>query len=94
MSNFLYNNNNYCDVFIAQWQQSHKEGYCHNPILREWESETHTPEIGTWESFGTAKISEFDCKGQNTSHQDVLYIIEKLLKCKCQKWVRMGHLDI
>jgi hypothetical protein len=35
-----------------------------------------------------------DCKGQNTSHCNVLYIIEKLLKCRCRKWPHMGHLDI
>ncbi len=32
------------------------------------EDETHTFEIGIWKSFGSSKISEFDCKGQNTSH--------------------------
>jgi hypothetical protein len=32
--------------------------------------------------------------GQNTSHRGVLYIIEKLSKCKCRKWARMNHLDI
>ncbi len=48
----------------------------------------------TWESFGTPKTLEFDCKGQNTSHWGVFYIIEKLSKCRCRKWARMGHLDI
>jgi hypothetical protein len=33
---------------------------CRNPILRECEDETHIPEMGTWESSGTPKISEFD----------------------------------
>jgi hypothetical protein len=67
---------------------------CRNPILRECEDETHTPEMGTWESSGTFKISEFDCKGQNTSHWGVLYIIGKLSKFKCRKWARMSYLDI
>jgi len=71
-----------------------EEGDCRNPTLRKCEDETHTPEMGTWESFGTPKILEFDCRGQKTSHWGVLYIIEKLLKCRCRKWVRMGHLDI
>jgi hypothetical protein len=62
--------------------------------LGECEDETHTPEKGTWEFFGTPKTSEFDCKGQNTSHWGVLYIIGKLLKCRCWKWSRMSHLDI
>jgi hypothetical protein len=61
-----------------------------------WKSvdETHTSEIGTWESSGTPETLEFDCRGQNTSHWCVLHIIESLSKCRCQKWPRMGHLDI
>jgi len=58
------------------------------------ENETHTPEIGTWESSGTPKISEFNCRDQNTSHWGVLYIIGKLLKFRCRKWPCIGHLDI
>jgi hypothetical protein len=67
---------------------------CRNPTLRECEDETHTPEMGTWESFGTLETSEFHCKGQNTSHWGVLYIIRNLSKCRCRKWVCMGHLGI
>jgi len=52
------------------------------------------PKMGTWEFSGTFETSEFDCKGQKTSHWGVLYIIEKLLKCRCRKWARKGHLDI
>ncbi len=40
---------------------------CCNPTLRECEDETHTPEMGTCESFGTPKTSELNFKGQNTS---------------------------
>jgi hypothetical protein len=36
------------------------------PLLKECEDDTHTPEMGTWESFGTPKTSEFNCRGQNT----------------------------
>jgi len=36
------------------------------PFLEKCEDDTHTPEMGTWESFGTPEISEFDCRGQNT----------------------------
>jgi hypothetical protein len=50
--------------------------------------------MGIWESSGTFKTLEFDCRGQNTLHWGVIYIIGKLSKCRCQKWVRMGHLDI
>jgi hypothetical protein len=69
-------------------------GKCRNPTLRECENETHTPKIGTWESFGTLETSEFNFRGQKTSHWGVLYIIGKLAKCRCRKWAPMGHLDI
>jgi hypothetical protein len=61
-----------------------------------WKSEddTHALEMGSWESFGTPKTSEFNCMGQNTSPWNVPYIIENLLKHRCQKWPRMNHLDI
>ncbi len=64
------------------------------PHLGECEDEIHTPEMGTWESFRTPQISECNCRGQNTSHLNDLYIIGKLLKCRCRKWPRMRHLDI
>jgi len=64
------------------------------PYLGECEDETHTPEIGTWESSGTPKTSEFNCRGQNTSHWGVFYTIGNLLKCRCRKWPCMGHLNI
>jgi len=47
-----------------------------------------------WESSGTPKNSERDCRGQNTSHWGIFYTVEKVLKCKCPKWPRMSHLDI
>jgi hypothetical protein len=61
-----------------------------------WKSvkETHTPEMGTWESFETLETSELDYRGQNTLHWGVFYIIGKLWKFRCRKWARMGHLDI
>jgi hypothetical protein len=37
-------------------------------LLEEWEDDTHTPKMGTWESTETPKILEFDHKGQNTLH--------------------------
>jgi hypothetical protein len=67
---------------------------CRNPTLKECEDETHTPKIGTWESSETFETSEFDCRGQNTLHWGVLYIIGKIAKCKCRKWPCLGHLDI
>jgi hypothetical protein len=67
---------------------------CRNPILEEWEDDSLTPKMGTWEFVGTPETSKFNCKGQNTSHRGVLYIIGKLSKCKCRKWAHMSHLDI
>jgi hypothetical protein len=51
-------------------------------------------QIGTWESPGIPETLKFDCRGQNTLHWGVLYIIRKLSKFKYRKWARMGHLDI
>jgi hypothetical protein len=67
---------------------------CHNPTLKECEDNTHTPEMGTWESSGTPKNLELDCRGQNTSPWGVFYIVGKVLKRRCRKWPRMGHSDI
>jgi len=64
------------------------------PLLEECEDDTHTPEMGTWESFRTPKISKLDCRGQNALPWGVLHIIRKLSKCKCRKWPRTSHLDI
>jgi hypothetical protein len=54
-------------------------GKCCNPILEEWEDDSLIPKMGTWEFARTSETSEFDCKGQNTSHRGVLYIIGKLV---------------
>jgi hypothetical protein len=67
---------------------------CRSPTLEKWEDDSLTPKMGTWELARTPETSKFDCKGQNTSHQGVLYIIRKLLKCRCRKWACMSHLDI
>jgi hypothetical protein len=64
------------------------------PLWGKCKDEIHTPEIGTWESSETPETSEFNCRGQNTLYENVLYIIEKLLKFRCRKWLHMGHLDI
>jgi len=54
----------------------------------------NTPKVGGLESSGTPECSEFDSRGQNTSHWDVLGVIGKVLKRRCRKWPRIGHLDI
>jgi hypothetical protein len=67
---------------------------CRNPTLAKCEDETHSPKVGDLESSGTPECLEFDNKGQNTSPWGVLNVIWKVLKCKCPKWPRIGHLDI
>jgi hypothetical protein len=64
------------------------------PLWGKCEDEIHTPKSGKLESFGTPKNSELDCRGKNTSHWGVLYVIEKVLKCRCPKWPRISRLDI
>jgi hypothetical protein len=64
------------------------------PLWVKCEDETHTPESGDLESFGTPKNLEFNFRGQNTSHLGVFYINGKVLKCRCPKWPCMIHLDI
>ncbi len=63
-------------------------------LLEECENHTHIAKMGTWESTETLKTLEFDWRGQNTLHLGILYIIGKLLKCRCRKWAHMSHLDI
>jgi hypothetical protein len=76
------------------WSHSLDMANVATPLLEECEDDTHTPKMGTWESSRTLETSELDCRGQNTSHWGVLYIIGKLWKCRCWKWDRMGHSDI
>ncbi len=67
---------------------------CRNPTLAKCEDETHTPKVGNLESSGTPECLEFNSKGKNTLPWGVLGFIEKVLKCRCLKWPRIGHLDI
>jgi len=68
---------------------------CRNPTLRQvWRWDSHSQKNGDWESSGTPATSELDNRGQNTLPWGVIYIVGKVLKCKCRKWPRMSHLDI
>jgi hypothetical protein len=53
-------------------------------------------ELPFWEleSQWTLETLESDRKGQNPFPWKILYIIWKLLKCRCPKWARITHLDI
>jgi hypothetical protein len=46
------------------------------------------------ESSGTPECSELDSKAQKTLHWGVLSFIGKVLKRRCRKCTRIGHLDI
>ncbi len=70
------------------------QGGCRNPLLAKCEDETHTPKVGDLESSGTPECVEFNNRGQNTSDWGVLGVIGKVLKCRCPKCPRIGHLDI
>jgi hypothetical protein len=52
------------------------------------------PKVGDLESSGTPENSEDDLRGQISLHWCALYVIEKILKCRCPKWPRMNHLDV
>jgi len=66
--------------------QPHFGAKCENAI--------HTPKSGKMESFETPENLEDNLRGQITSPWYVLCINEKVLKRRCPKWPRMGHLDI
>jgi hypothetical protein len=64
---------------------------------RVWKWRLTLPsKLSFWEleSWWTLEPSERDCKGQNTLHWGVLYIIRSLLKCRCLKWACMTCLNI
>ncbi len=77
-----------------KWPRTSKNSNCCNPTLAKCEDETHTPKVGDLESSGTPKCLEFDSKRKNTSPWGVFSVIGKVLKCRCPKWPRIGHLDI
>jgi len=63
--------------------------------VREW-TFTLLRQLPLWEmeSRWTPETSESDLRGQNNMTCGVLYIIRKLLKPRCLKWVRITHSDI
>jgi hypothetical protein len=67
-------------------------------VQRVWGNEpSHSQvntHVGSWSPERTPESSERIFKGQNSSPWGFLYIIEKLLKCRCLKWLRITHLDI
>jgi hypothetical protein len=67
-------------------------------VQRVWRNEpSHSQvnsHVGSWSPNRTLESLERNCRGQNSLPWGVLYIIEKLLKCRCLKWAHMAHLDI
>jgi hypothetical protein len=63
--------------------------------MREW-TLTLPRQLPLWdmESQWTSKTSGSNFKGQNSMACGILYIIGKLLECRCLKWARIAHLDI
>jgi len=63
--------------------------------VREW-TLTLTRQLPLWEmeSMWTFKTLESDFRGQNSMDCGVLYIIRKLLKLRCLKWVHIIHPNI
>jgi hypothetical protein len=67
-------------------------------VQRVWGNEpSHSQvnsHVGSWSPKWILESSEHNCRGQNPSTWRILYIIQKLLKCKCLKWAHITHLDI
>jgi hypothetical protein len=67
-------------------------------VQRVWGNEpSHSQmnsHVGSWSPKWTPESSERNCRGQNPSPGQVLYIIGKLLKCRCLKWARIAHFNI
>jgi hypothetical protein len=62
--------------------------------VKEW-TPTLPSEFPLWElkSLWSPKFSKSNFKGQNSLLWRFLYVIEKILECRCLKWACMTHLD-
>jgi hypothetical protein len=63
-------------------------------MQRAWGNEPSHSQVNSHVRSWSPESSERNCRGQNSSPRRVLYIIGKLLKCRCLKWDRIAHLDI
>ncbi len=67
-------------------------------VQRMWRNELSHSRLnshyGNWNPKWIPESWEHDCMGQNPLIWKVIYIIEKLLKCRCLKWAHITHLDI
>jgi hypothetical protein len=66
-------------------------------MQRVWRNEpSHSqanPHVGNWSPKWSLESLERNYRRQNLLPWKVLYIIEKLLKLRCQKWVRITNLE-
>jgi len=62
--------------------------------VKEW-TLTLPSELPFWEleSQWTPEFLKGDYRGQNSLDWDIIYIIGKLLECRCLKWAHMTHLN-
>ncbi len=65
---FIFNIEGSCSYF---WML---KVFCRNPTLKECEDDIHTPEMWTWESFGTLEYSVLDCRAK-TPRLEVFFIL-------------------
>jgi len=72
--------------YIYILSQPHFEGSVRSPLT--------LPKMRLGSPPRLSKNSEDNCRGQNTLHRCVLYTVEKVLKCRCQKWPCMSHFDV
>ncbi len=92
LANWMHSKTLICQV--VQACKNYLYPFVATPLWDKCEGEAHTPKSAKLESSGTPKNSELQFRGQISSHFSVLYVIEKVLKCRCPKWPRMSHLDI
>ncbi len=86
---------------VARLQAKRETRGSHHMLLRMqrvWRNEPSPSQVsshyGSWSPKWTLEFSKRDWKGWNPSVGKKNYIIGKLLKLRCLKWVRIAHLDM
>jgi len=83
----------YYSIFSSTLRSYHKHLLLQPYFERVWGWNPHSRngDLGVLRESWNFRVHY---RGQNTLHWGVLYITVKLSKFRCQKWARMGHLDI
>jgi hypothetical protein len=67
-------------------------------VQRVWRNEPSHFQVNSnvrnWSPKWTPESSKHDCRGQNSSPQNILYSIRNILECRCIKLAQIAHLDI